>query len=433
MEIFKENFLQTKKVSIWGIGYLGYTSLLKLQDFGIRACIYDFNEKRLDDLFDDNYPSNEQINSWSKNGRVPSLNLEYLQSCQDISKMFENNIHIISFPNINDVKYQKLAQIFIENKEKLNESLVVFQSASYPKQIENDFCNILKQETVEIDISTVFRSDWTIEDFYYKNNKRMVSGNSKKAYEKTKYFLSFLNIQSVFLKKLEESEVYENSKIALHYTILGFFNQLSLSYPHIDINELSTKLLSEITFSALKLGVSSVDFKSEQSIENLMRSSAGNYLSILNEANKTNIAYLFYYADLLKSKKVSTVTLFGLSSYNSLKDTKMSPSIILAEYLNKNGIHVTICDNSFTNQEIKQILPYCEYMDIKKDKVTSNATIIMNVNNDLRFLNQTLIEKIGLYDANFIIDNTGFLKQFEFSKKTIYHQFGDDNLIKVIA
>lgn len=432
MQTLKENFLQTKNVSIWGIGYLGYTSLLKLQDYGIKASVYDFNEERLDGLICGDYPSKEQINSWSKNGRVPSLNLEYVHICENTDKMFENAIHIISFPNTNDIKYDQLAKIFIENKEKIKDSLVIFQSSGYPKQIENEFYSILKQDTIEIDIATVFRSDWSIEDFYHKSNARVVSANNKKAYEKLKYFLLFLNIESVYLKELEEAEVYENSKNALYYTVLAFFNQLSLSYPHIDMNELTAKLLGEIDFSTLKLGVSSVDFKSEQSIDNLMRSSVGNFLTILNEANNTNIAYLFYYADLLKSKNISSVTIFGLSSYSSLKDIKMSPSVILAEYLNKNGIHVTVCDDSFSYEEIKEVLSYCDCIDIKKDKINSDAAVIMNINNELRFLNQYKLKNAGLFDVKFIIDNTGFLKQYEFSKETIYHQFGDENLSKVI-
>lgn len=431
MQTFKESFLKDKKVSIWGVGYLGYTSLLKIQDFGVESSLYDFNEDRLDGLKNGTYPENEQIDSWSKSGKVPRVNLEYVSICKDTDKMFENSVHIVSFPNFNDFKYGQLAKLFILNKEKLKDSLVIFQSAGYPKEIETDFYDLLKKEGIDIDIATVFRSDWAIEDFYSKNNKRMVAGSSSSAYEKAKYFLSFLNIESTYLKKIEEAEVYENSKNALHYTVLAFFNQLSLSYPHIDINDLAIKLLEDIRFEDLKLGVSNIDFKSEQSIDNLTRSSIGNYLTILNEANSTNIAYLFYYADLLKSKQISSVTILGISSYSSLKDITMSPAIILAEYLNKNGMDVTICDDSFSAEEIKEILPNCNYIDIKKDKVNSDAAIIMNINNELRFLNQNKIVDVGLDNMKFIIDNTGFFKDFKYSDNTVYHQLGDGNLIKV--
>ena len=61
---------------------------------------------------------------------------------------------------------------------------------------------------------------------------------------------------------------YENTKNALNYTMVAFFNQLSLAYPHIDINELSQQVLSDIELKKLSLGVSGVDYKSEQSCEN---------------------------------------------------------------------------------------------------------------------------------------------------------------------
>ena len=39
----KERLLKTKEVSIWGLGYLGYTLLLRLQGLGFRAKVFDLS------------------------------------------------------------------------------------------------------------------------------------------------------------------------------------------------------------------------------------------------------------------------------------------------------------------------------------------------------------------------------------------------------
>ena len=432
MNNFKEKLLKTKKISIWGIGYLGYTTILRLEENGFSTTVYDFNESRLDELIDNTYPSKEQLNSWSKNGKVPSLKLEKLDVVKDDSLLFENNIHIVSFPNNDKFDYIALAKLFILNRDKLQDCLIIFQSAGIPKTIENGFCKILEENNLSIEISTVFRSDWIIEDFFNKNSQRIISGNNQGAIEKTQIFLKLLCLESVKLNNIEEAEVYENTKNALNYTMVAFFNQLSLSYPNIDINELSKNLLNDIHFNKLSLGVSSVDYKSEQSIENILRGSSVDFLSILKEANSTNISFLFYYVNLLKNKNVNSVTILGLSSYNSMKDLRFSPSVMLAEYLHKENIKVYIHDENFNKDELLDILPYCEYIDIGLESINSDVAVIMSLSKEYAFFTQNKVDDIGLSKVKYILDNTGFFKNFKYSDNTLYHQLCDGNLIKVI-
>lgn len=432
MSSFHEVLLETKKVSVWGIGYLGYTTILRLQKNGFYSTIYDFTESRLDELQSKTYPNKEQLNSWSKNGKVPDLDVEKLHIVKDNKLLFENIVHIVSFPNTDDVDYMALAKLFIENREKLDNSLILFQSAGIPKTIENNFCKLLEENSLNVDIATIFRSDWTIEDFFNRDDKRIVAGNNGESIEKTQTFLKLLDLKSIRLNSIEESEVYENTKSALNYTIVAFFNQLSLAYPHVNINELSQNLLTDIHLNSVSLGVSSVDYKSEQSIENILRSSSGDFLSILKEANSTNISFLFYYVNLLKNKSVKSVTILGLSSYNSMKDLRFSPSVMLAEYLHKENIRVYIHDDNFKQEEVLEVLPYCEYIDINFKTIESDVVIAMSLSNEYKFLTQDKIDEIGLSKAKYILDNTGFFKSFKYSDTTLYHQLCDGNLIKVM-
>ena len=171
MKTFKDRLLNSKKVSVWGIGYLGYTTILRLQENGFYSSIYDFNTERLDEIQNLKYPGKEQRNSWSKNGKIPSLNHEKLDIVKDNSLLFDNNVHIVSFPNTDQVGYTDLAKLFLQNRDKLNNSLIIFQSAGIPRTIDGQFDKIMQDNGLNIDIVTVFRSDWIIEDFFINNNK----------------------------------------------------------------------------------------------------------------------------------------------------------------------------------------------------------------------------------------------------------------------
>jgi len=423
-----DNFIRTKRVSLWGIGYLGYTTLLQLQDSGILVTIADLSGRMEKKLISKEYPNHQQISSWSKSGKVPSIDISKVEVGDEVDKMFQNSIHIISFPNSkNGEDYKKLAELFLKNLDKLNNPLIIFQSAGEPNGIQENFLNYLNGK-LKVDAVTLFRSDWSIEEFVQKS-QRFISGTSEKAIERAEEFLKFLDIKPKRLSSIEEAEIFENVKNGLSYTISAFFNQLSLAYSHIDFEKLSKMVLEYNSFQNISIGVTGVDYKSEQSIENIFKKSEGNFLSILQEANRTNISFLFYYTNLLKQKGIESVTIMGLSSFGTIRDLKFSPSLILAEYLQKEGVKVEIYDSNFSFDEVAKILPNLK--KIQFQEINSEAVILMHISNSEKFLTQKDIEDSGVFKAKYIFDNVGFFEQYSFSNSTIYHKFGDGNLQKV--
>jgi len=429
---FKTAIMNSKKVSIWGVGYLGYTTLLTLQKFGFNATVFDFKHIRLRELSDGIYPNKEQINSWTKYGKMPEVDLGAIEIADEPELLFENNIHIISFPNTYDTNYSNLTNYFINNRGKLNESLVIFQSAGTPNDIELNYSDVLSENGAAIDIATIFRNDWTIEEYRNKSNKRVVSVNNSCALKKVNLFLELLDMQTVCLGSIKEAEVYENAKIALNYTISAFFNQLSLSYPDLNVNNISQNILSELDEKSISLGVNSVEYKTEQSVDSLFASTAYDHLSILKEANSTNISFLYYYTDLLKDKNINSVSILGLSSHSNLKDLRFSPSIILAEHLNSEGIKIYIHDDNITEDELMDVLPFSKFIDISRQPIKSEVTIIMNLCSSYKFFTQKKIEEIALNKVKYILDNTGFFKNYSYDNNSTYHHLCDGHLIDIL-
>jgi UDP-N-acetyl-D-mannosaminuronate dehydrogenase len=431
-DIFKQAVMSNKIVSVWGVGYLGYTTLLILQKSGFSATIYDFDESRLQGILDKTYPNREQLNSWTKYGKVPKPDLNYLKIANEPKSLFESRVHIISFPNSGDTNYALLAKQFIQNRNKLKNSLIIFQSAGVPNDIELNFCRTLLKSNIRINVTTVFRSDWTIEELTNKTNQRIVSANNNVSLKRLEIFLELLNLSPTYIGSVKEAEVYENAKNALDYTVTAFFNQLSLSYPGIDMNNIAKNILNKFDHSNASLGVNGVDYKSEQSIDNLVAGGSGNDLLILKEANNTNISFLYYYVDLLKSKGINSITMFGLSSYNNLKDFRFSPSILLAEHLNKEGIKIYVHDDNFTEDELLKILPFSEFININIQSIKTDVVLIMSLSSSYVFLTQEDIKNMGLYKVKYIIDNTGFFKNYTYDKDVTYHHLCDGNLTGIL-
>jgi len=429
---FKVSIINNKKVSVWGLGYLGYTTLITLQKFGFDAVIYDFNEIRLKEISSGLYPSSAQFNSWTLHGEIPRIDLAHVEVSNDLESVFENKIHIISFPDDEGADYESLAAVFVDNRDKIADALIIFQSAGMPNNIEMHFCNILNDNGIEARVSTVFRGDWTIEEYFNKGNRRVISGNSNSSIERTSIFLEMLDLEVDVLDSIEGAELYENSKIALNYVVAAFYNQISLAYPDVNINSIAQKMLSEFRANDVLLGVNSVGYKSEQAINNLNGAAISDRLSILKEANGTNVSFMYYYIDLLKSKNIKSVTIIGLSSYGNLKDIRFSPSIIMSEILSKEGLQVYIYDENIDKIELASIMPYAGYIDIDKEVIHTSAVVIMNLLKSCKYFTQKKIDEIGLSSAKYVLDNTGFFKKYTYSNDTKYHHLCDGKLIDIL-
>jgi len=404
---------------------------LTLQQFGFRAIAHDFDHSRLQSIKDNTYPNEEQLNSWTRGGKIPRLDLKYLELTNKPDELFKSKLHIVSFPYSDDTGYNSLVNYFSKNSDKLKDSLIIFQSAGVPGDIELNFSKAFIKYNIKIDIATVFRGDWSIEEFLNKSSQRVVSANNSNALNKLNNFLDLLNIKTIPLQSIKEAEMYENTKNALNYMVTAFFNQLSIAYPDINLNNICKNILNEFNRDDILLGVSGVDYKTEQSIDNLIKPVSNN-ISLLKEANSINISFLYYYVSILKNKNINSVTILGLSSYNSIKDLRFSPSIILAEYLYKEGLEVYLHDDNFSKCELLKILPYANFIDIDNQLIESDVVVMMNIIDRYRFFTQAQVEKMGLYKVRYVLDNTGFLKNYMYSDSTIYHHLCDGNLIEVL-
>ena len=432
---FIDKLMINKKISVWGGGYLGYTTVIQLQSAGFIVNLFDFGGNHISGLKDGSFPDIIQKESWSSRGEMPLINLSKLNICTEASQMFDSELHIISFPAIEARKRNLLAelkQIMIDNSGRLNDPLFLFQSAEIPRTFENGFIKELEKEGACWSYASAFRSDWTIEEFLTNSKVQVIAGYDQESLEKAKSFFDLLEMKYEVLSSIEEAEVYENAQKAARITLSAFLNQLSLSYPGIDIRKMTKLLLKNIGDQNDLLSIGSLKYNIANSIDHLVSGINGeNYLSILRDAESGNISILFKYADLIKKKGVKKVCIFGISSKDTFKDIRFSPSVILAEYLNKIGIMVLIDDPHYDKDDILAIFPFAQYFDINTDKMNSDALFIFRDHNNYKFLSQNDINEKGISQTKIIIDDVGIFKNFKFSEKTLYHIPGDGNLIEL--
>ncbi|MGA1823503.1 MAG: UDP binding domain-containing protein [bacterium] len=430
-----EQLLETKRVSIWGGGYLGYTSIIRIQSAGFSVNLYELDGNRIEGLKSGSFPDVKQKESWAISGDIPSVDLSKLTICSSASQMFDSPVHIVSFPVVNLSNRNLLiglAESFIKNRELIDEPLVLFQSAGVPRSIYKSFIRHLEKEGILCYYASAFRSDWVIEEFLLNKKSQVIAGYTKEGLERATIFFNLLGIDYSIISSIEEAEVYENAQNALHYTISTFINQLSLSYSGIDLRSMSKLLLKNIKTDKIAINIGSLKYKVANSLSQLMDGIPGdNYLTILKEAQNGNISVLLYYGDLLKQRDVKSITILGISAKGTFKDIRFSPALIFAEYLHRQGMDIYVNDPHYGKDDILQIVPFAKYLDLREERVESDALILFRDHSFYRSFSQKDIEHKGISSVKIIIDDTGIFQNFRFSENTLYHMPGDGKLIKL--
>lgn len=433
---FVSNLLTTKRVSVWGGGYLGLTTVILLQSAGFSVDLFDISGNDIGGLKDGSYPATSNKEIWTISGDLPPINMAKINICNNATQMFNTNVHVVSFPFIDTTRQDIIAEfrkIIMNNRENIDGTLFIFQAAEIPRTVEKKFIHKLINEGIKCSYASAFRSDWTIEEFLMNSKIQVISGYDADSLEKIKAFIHLLDMKYEILSSIEEAEIYENAQKAIGFTLSAFVNQLSLSYPAIDMRKMSRLLVKNISTQDNLISIGSLKYNITNSLDHLSAGvSAENYLSILKEAESGNLSLLLKYGDLMKQKGVKKVSILGISSKDTVKDIRFSPPVILAEYLNKIGITVYVDDPYYDKQGIKENVPFAKYIDIHSDRIESDALFVFRDYNDYKFLTQKDIEQKGIYKIGIVIDDVGLFENFQFSEKTVYHIPGDGNLKKII-
>ena len=402
---FKDRLLQNKKVAIWGIGYLGYSTVLRLQTKGFKTIVYDFSQDRLKELKNKKYPSNIQLESWSKNGKVPQIDLNLVEIAKDEKDLFSSNLHIIAYPfglqKENDIKLIKIFKDYLQNN-----SLILFQSS--------DVCCMVEkfEKEVKSDIGVAFRDDWNIEEFLTNKDVRAISGNNQNAISKTKEIFDLFNIEYKIFDTIFEAEIYIYAKNSLKFITSSFLNEMIMA--NSDKNLLDVlKLLNQ------EFGFSKISYKNTNFINNLLQiSQNANRLLLPKEAQSSMLNFILFYADTVIQKGFKKALILGVSSNESLKDIKVAPSFILAEYLKNNGIEVFINDPNFSEIELKELFPFANIVGLTYTQ--SDVIFVLNDYIEYKKLSFLDIKNLNFTNAKLLIDSVGVFKDFNLPNSHIF-------------
>lgn len=436
MRLFLDKVLQNKTVSVWGIGYLAYTTIVRLQALGYRCHVWDLFQERLGGLADGSYPQAAMCHNWSQVKKLPKLDISRIVICDNdhLDRMFDNAVHIVSFSgenyeNPDDNHIRRLAVEFGKRASRLVDALVIFQSAEVPGNIDTFFLAPLAQAGVGVDCLSAFRSDWTLEEFLANGRDRVIAPTTAASLDKGRAFYALLGVRAQELPTIRAAEVYENARNALQYIVGAYFSQLALAYPCLDMNRILELVVESFKFERPCLTFGMAGNKMFSAVSNILEGSKHqDELTLVKEAQSVNTSLILKYGDYIVRNGYNSILILGLSTMGNIRLAEISPAVTLASYLASQGLRVFVDDPFYSPVELSRLLPFAEACDLEREGIPAEVLFILSDYYHLKFTSQTDLQRLGIAQVRLVLDNPGMLRAFSFPETTLYHSPGDGAL-----
>lgn len=428
------------EIAVWGVGYLGYTTLLRCHRFGLATHVWAPEAQHLQAMSQGLYPGRELQIAWSEVGSVPPASLEQVSFAQTPEALLAKNlpVHVVALPNhgarsdTGDRVWETIAGHFYRHAPRDRKTLVLLVSAPVPGDSQS-FVSALADLGPHLRVVTAFRSDWVVEDYLYRPRPQALGGDSDDLV-RAQAFLNRIGTETFSIGSFHDAEVYQVLMSSFQCLASAFVSQFAFAYPENPGSRIASAVLANCDLSRVRPAIGVGGKQMMTGLEFLFRGSSYNdLLSILKEAQAFNLSSILSWADFLGRRGVGRVGILGITPQPDNRDLAYSPSLLLAEALMRRKMGVFVHDPHFTFDTVHQLLPgvrhlAVETMDRSPLFGPQDAMVLMTPHRFYsKFTQRDIDEKIA-GRAGLVIDNTGAWRHLTFSRGTRYHFVGDGTL-----
>ncbi len=440
----KDLFTGKVKVGIWGLGYLGYTNLIKYTDRGLRCAATDMNKERINAFDQEGFPRQSHIKYWEIAPVIDKSLIEVIEQPEEFLSREDIRVIIICVQNeSSDGKpvgsYLKKSFDLICNAVNRNRAsdpeyrapLIIVETSMEPSFFDQELRHVILDSGLKlgVDISVGFapRFDWEFSEFYQSQCYRLVSACDDEILENICTFFKFVGDDPLGVSGVINGEIAAHLVNAKKHIESSFVNQLSMGYPDADIKKIIELLgIAGIDISEnVGIGISGyrLPVASQLLLEGADRPE---YLTILQEALLTDFSMPQKVVDLFVRAGINKVGVLGLSNKKNLRGHILSVSIKLIKVLKSNGIDVMLCDPLYTESEINEICSV-ENLAFPEGLSQCDGFVFMR---DHSFFIKDGLESLcrQLKHCKLLVDNTG-----TFKNKEVFSSFLDGVDVRVVG
>jgi nucleotide sugar dehydrogenase len=440
MELRKALLQGTKRIGVWGVGHIGYSTMSHFAERGVQCVGYDIEPQKV-----------EEINR----GEIPIFAMDYwlgfdpqflyqhgmARATTDWREMVAPDmaVHFICIPTerngepflkpLEDV-CQKLIQAVSEKS--FNEPpLIIIESTLTPTTTDQFVIPLFQSAGLTVGkdvlIGCAPRRDW----FSSADNKslrtipRIFGGTDENTSKTMRSVLSIVCESLVPAPDHMHAEVVKSIENAYRHAEVALAFELSRAYPNLDMRTVlelvGTKWNVGTFFPSFGVGGYCIPLSSHYVMQGAEHPEE---LTLLKETVKVCQEQPLLVAQSLVQAGAKKVGILGLSYTQNVKVWAQSPTLRISEFLLEAGVEVKVNDPHYTPAEVSKIAGL-ETFEFPEGLAQFDAVLVVAAHREYRLADHTHLFQ-HLPNCRVILDNSGMWKDVDFRSVGIeYHVAGD--------
>jgi len=435
----KELLISGKKIGVWGVGYIGFSTMAHFAAEDVSCLGYDVAHDRVDSVnHGEIYIPGLQY--WLGFETKPLVDNNLMRATTNYRELLNADVlvHFICIPTEKEGKpfWDYLKDVLVKISEikrskQLLPPLVIIESTLTPGISEKIVLPTLKKHGIKIGKNLLLgvapRRDWFVErKKSLRELDRVYGATDSRTSKEIEGVLSIVCAKLHAAPDHRIAEMVKSIENAYRHMEITLANQLTLAYPDIDMREVlrlvGTKWNVGTYQPSFGTGGYCIPLSSQYVIEGAKKPEE---LTLLKSTIKTDRDMPRSVARAMKRAGCKKVGILGLSYRGNLKVQVLSPAIAITKNLKKLGIGVKVYDPFYTDSEIKHFLGVPTFQFPENLDQFDGLLVVAD---HKEFTTTHVHQKLwSLKRCKLILDNTAIWKDLEFSSKGIeYHVAGEE-------
>ncbi|RLG57820.1 MAG: hypothetical protein DRN83_00805 [Hadesarchaea archaeon] len=425
-----------KKVGIWGLGYIGYSSMAHFAKNGVKCLGTDIVEEKVNAV-NEGRIAIPNMEFWLGFDVKPLAEAGLMKATTDCKELINNDVPVQLICVPTEKGAEPYDGILIDVMEKLcgfkdvetdSPPLIIIESTITPDRVEKVVFPIMEKHGIKIGkdmlLGVAPRRDWFVSpEKTLKTLPRVVGGTTPETTDLMAQVLGIVCDTVLKARDHRHAALVKSVENAYRHLDITLANQLSLAYPDINMREVlelvGTKWNIGTYHPSFGTGGYCIPLAPQYVLTGAKNPDA---LTLLKAAIESDSKMPIKVAERLIKNGAKNVGILGLAYKGDLKVDVLSPTLKIAKELLKKGITVKVHDPYYTKDEIKR-LTGAETFDFPKGMDEFDAIIIVADHMQYRSIPAKEILS-NLKNCKLILDNVGIWNDIEF-RNIEYHVAGD--------
>ena len=431
-----------KKLGVWGLGYIGFSSITHFARAGVTCIGTDVLQRRTDDV-NQGKATIPNLDFWLGFDTVPLAKDGRMRATTNWEELIDKDVavHLITVPTEWDGKpYHDILKDVVKKLCKFKEieteqpPLIIVESTLTPNVADNIVIPLFNENGLEVGHDVLLgiapRRDWfTSADKGLAQLPRVVGGTTNETTRLMAEVLGIICENVIQAHDHKHAAIVKSIENAYRQLDITFANQLSLAYPNMDMTSVlkmvGTKWNIETYHPSFGTGGYCIPLAPQYVLEG---SKYPERLTLIKESLKTDFSQPETVVNSLIKRGARNVAILGIAYTGDLKVHVLSPGISIAKKLLAKGINVKVDDPYYTHEEIME-LTGCSSLRFPEDLQEMDTILVVSPHMQYKYTNTQQILQ-NLPNTKLILDNMGIWNDIDFPNGVKYYEAGHANWLE---